>query len=174
MIESFQTMGSLTGSTAVAAKKRERAPYALSAEEVLAQFAVDAEKAALNGISPAEVSDALRLAVGGMPLGLLHRPEAREDIPIVAQFGRAERSSRTRLQEIQIAGNGGVSIPLGELVRVKETVVDRSIYHKNLMPVVYVTGDVAGAEESPLYPILAMNRAIDELELPEGMARLLL
>jgi multidrug efflux pump subunit AcrB len=137
-------------------------------EQPKLSYAVDAEKAALSGISPAEVSDALRLAVGGMPLGLLHRPEAREDIPIVAQFGRAERSSRTRLQEIQITGNGGVSIPLGELVRVKEAVVDRSIYHKNLMPVVYVTGDVAGAEESPLYPILAMNRAIDELELPEG------
>jgi len=45
---------------------------------------------------------------------------------------------------------------------------DKSIYHKNLMPVVYVTGDVAGQEESPLYAIMKMNRILDQLELPEG------
>ena len=45
---------------------------------------------------------------------------------------------------------------------------ERSIYHKNLMPVVYVTADVAGREESPVYPILNMNEKIAEMRLPEG------
>ncbi|MDE3163845.1 MAG: efflux RND transporter permease subunit, partial [Acidobacteriota bacterium] len=44
----------------------------------------------------------------------------------------------------------------------------RSIYHKNLKRVVYVTGDVAGAEESPVYAILKMNKQLDHLTLPAG------
>jgi multidrug efflux pump subunit AcrB len=59
-------------------------------------------------------------------------------------------------------------VPLGELTRIESTIADRSIYHKNLMPVVYVTADVAGEEESPVYAILKLNEAIDRLDLPEG------
>src|SRR5207248_7950597 len=51
-----------------------------------------------------------------------------------------------------------------------EVTAPKSIYHKNLMPVVYVTGDVAGDEESPVYAILKLNRALDALLLPEGYA----
>jgi len=59
-------------------------------------------------------------------------------------------------------------VSLGELVRVEEQTADQSIYHKNLMPVVYVTGDVAGKVESPVYAILKLNEALDRLQLPEG------
>jgi multidrug efflux pump subunit AcrB len=131
-------------------------------------YQVDVEKAALSGVAASDVAESLKMAVSGSPLGLLHTPESREDIPIVARLGRAERSSTAYLNEIRVAGPSGASVPLGELVNVKEGVVDRSIYHKNLTPVVYVTGDVAGAEESPLYPILDMNRTLDALKLPEG------
>ena len=65
-------------------------------------------------------------------------------------------------------GHRGNLVPLGELVRVEKTIADKSIYHKNLMPVVYVTGDVAGQEESPLYAIMKMDKALDQLKLPEG------
>ena len=54
---------------------------------------------------------------------------------------------------------------LGELVKVEETVADKSIYHKNLMPVVYVTADVAGAEEVPVYGILKLNKKLAPLGL---------
>jgi multidrug efflux pump subunit AcrB len=54
------------------------------------------------------------------------------------------------------------------LARVEQQVADKSVYHKNLMPVVYVTADVAGSEESPVYAILKLNEAIDQLQLPEG------
>lgn len=53
-------------------------------------------------------------------------------------------------------------------MKVRETFQDKSIYHKNLLPVVYVTGDVAGQEESPVYAILKMNEKLDRLVLPEG------
>ena len=61
-------------------------------------------------------------------------------------------------------------MPVGELVEVRETKGDKSIYHKNLMPVVYVTADVAGAIESPVYAILGLNDKIEAMKLPEGYA----
>ena len=65
-------------------------------------------------------------------------------------------------------GRQGNLVPLGELVRVEEETAEKSIYHKNLMPVVYVTGDVAGKVESPVYAILQINKALDKLTLPGG------
>jgi multidrug efflux pump subunit AcrB len=65
-------------------------------------------------------------------------------------------------------GTQGNLVALGEIVRVEKGVAEKSIYHKNLMPVVYVTADVAGVEESPVYAILKIDQALDRLKLPEG------
>jgi hypothetical protein len=56
-------------------------------------------------------------------------------------------------------GKQGTLIALGEIARLEKGLAERSIYHKNLMPVVYVTADVAGVEEIPVYPILQINQA---------------
>ena len=58
-------------------------------------------------------------------------------------------------------------MPLRELVTINRTITDKSIYHKNLMPVTYVIGDVAGAVESPVYAILKMNQALAKLDTRE-------
>jgi multidrug efflux pump subunit AcrB/nucleotide-binding universal stress UspA family protein len=131
-------------------------------------FVVDREKAALNGIMAEQVAATLRVAVDGMNVGLLHQPQEKEDVTISLRLPRAERSSIEDLKQIKVVGQKGNLVPLGELVRVKEQAADKSIYHKNLMPVVYVTGDVAGKVESPVYAILQLNNSIDELKLAEG------
>jgi multidrug efflux pump subunit AcrB len=132
------------------------------------RFVVDKEKAALNGVSAEQVAVTLRIAVGGLQVGLAHQPQEKEDLPIVLRLDRAERSSVEDLKQIKVAGQHGNLVPLGELVRVQEQTSEKSIFHKNLMPVVYVTGDVAGKEESPVYAILKLNEAIEKLKLPEG------
>jgi multidrug efflux pump subunit AcrB len=132
------------------------------------RFVVDKEKAALNGVSAEQVATTLRIAVEGMNAGLLHQPQEKEDAPISLRLTRAERSSVDDLKQIKVMGRRGNLVPLGELVRVEEGVADKSIYHKNLMPVTYVTGDVAGSEESPVYAILKLNEEIERLKLPEG------
>ncbi|MCI0390982.1 MAG: efflux RND transporter permease subunit [Acidobacteria bacterium] len=132
------------------------------------RFAVDKEKAALNGVSAEQVATTLLIAVKGMSAGLLHQPQEKEDVPIVLQLARAERSSVNDLKQIKVMGRSGNLVPLGELVRVEEQVAEKNIYHKNLMPVTYVTGDVAGSEESPVYAILKLNEAMEQLKLPEG------
>ena len=132
------------------------------------RFEVDQAKAALNGVSTEQVAETLRLAVSGMTVGLLHLPREKEDVPIVLRLPRAERSKLHGLKSVRVAGRQGNTVPLGELVRVKEEVAGKSIYHKNLMPVVYVTADVAGKVESPVYAILTMNKALDNLAIPAG------
>ena len=131
-------------------------------------FVVDKEKAALNGVSAEQVAATLRIAIEGMNVGLTHQPQEKEDVPIVLRLPRAERSSVDDLKQIKVIGQQGNLVSLGELVRVEEQTADQSIYHKNLMPVVYVTGDVAGKVESPVYAILQLNEALDQLQLPEG------
>jgi multidrug efflux pump subunit AcrB len=108
------------------------------------------------------------LALNGTSVGLVHQAQEKEDVPIVLRFPRAERSNIEDLKQIRLAGAQGKMVPLGEVTRVESRIAERSIYHKNLMPVVYVTADVAGEEESPVYAILKLNQAIDKLVLPEG------
>ena len=129
---------------------------------------VDQVKAARNGISVSDVARALALVASGTQAGLLHDPSVREPIPLVVELDRADRSSQESLQTIKLPGSDGSMVSLRELVTVDRGVIPQSIYHKNLKRVVYVTGDVAGAEESPIYAILKMNKQLDRLTLPAG------
>jgi multidrug efflux pump subunit AcrB len=129
---------------------------------------VDEQKAALHGIPVAEVAQTLALATSGAQAGLLHVPASRETVPTVVELDRPERSSEEGLENIRLRGSDGSMVSLRGIVNVEHTTLQPDIYHKNLKRVVYVTGDVAGAEESPVYAILRMNRALDRLRLPDG------
>jgi len=132
------------------------------------ELIVDKEKAALHGISAAQVSGALELALSGKQTGLLHQPLEKEDVPIILQLPLKDRAGIERLELIKVSGAANRQVPLSELVVAKNTESERSIYHKNLMPVVYVIGDVAGEKESPVYAILEMQKKIDAITLAEG------
>jgi multidrug efflux pump subunit AcrB len=129
---------------------------------------VDKEKAALHGVSVAQITRTLETAITGRQVGLLHQQEEKEDVPIILRLPLSARAGTQRLETIKIASADGRLVPLSALVTTKKTDVDLSIYHKNLMPVVYVIGDVAGAKESPVYAILEMKKKIDAIMLPEG------
>ena len=129
---------------------------------------VDEAKAAQHGIAAADVARALSLALSGTQTGLLHDPAAREPIPTVVEVDRADRSSEQALENIRLPGADGAMVSLRELVIVEHKTIEQNIYHKNLKRVVYVTGDVAGGEESPVYAILKMNRQLDHFKLPAG------
>jgi multidrug efflux pump subunit AcrB len=134
------------------------------------RFVVDKEKAALAGISEAEIVRTLRLATGGETAGLVHDEREKEDVPIVLRLDRATRSDLERLRGVHLTGRDGNLVAVGELVRTERSIEDKSIYHKNLMPVVYVTADVAGEIESPVYAMLKLGPALEAMKLPEGYA----
>ena len=131
---------------------------------------VDLDKASLHGISAAEVTRTLQIGLGGADAGLLHDPQSREDIPIVVRLSRPDRSGLQDLENLKLPVPSGGQIALQEVTDLRQTTIDTSIYRKNLLPVVYVTGDVAGEEESPVYAILKMSDAIDKIKLPDGYA----
>jgi multidrug efflux pump subunit AcrB len=131
------------------------------------RLVVDKEKAALHGIAAETVARTLRLALSGEAVGALHVPRDQEAVDIVVDVPRTQRSRVADLLSIRLPDGGGQAlVPLGELVRVERTDFGRSIYHKNLLPVVYVVGDVAGGTESPAYAILQLNKAIASLTEP--------
>ncbi|MGC2196070.1 MAG: efflux RND transporter permease subunit [Terriglobales bacterium] len=129
---------------------------------------VDLETAALHGISPADVTRTLQVGLGGANAGLLHDPQSREDVPIEVRLSRADRSGIDELGNLRLPTSSGDQIALQEVTNLQRRTVDTSVYRKNLQPVVYVTGDVAGGEESPVYAIMKMSEAIDKIKLPDG------
>ncbi len=139
----------------------------IEADQPKARFVIDKEKAALHGISAETISQTLRLAVAGERVDLLHVPREKEDVDVLVQLPRANRSTAEDLLGLRVRSSANPSaplVPLRELVKVEQTSVDKSIYHKNLMPVTYVIGDVAGVVESPVYAILQMNKALQALD----------
>jgi multidrug efflux pump subunit AcrB len=141
------------------------------------EFVIDKEKAALNGISAETISQTLKIAVDGESVDLLHVPSEKEDVNIILQLPLASRSNPEELLALGVrsgdanalpeplaTGDSSPLVPLRELVTVKHTITDKSIYHKNLMPVTYVVGDVAGVVESPVYAILKMNKTLRTID----------
>ena len=152
----------------------------IEADQPKVEFVIDKEKAALNGISAETISQTLKIAVGGESVDLLHIPREKEDVNIVLQLPLASRSNPEELLALRVrsgdanalpepatASSAAPLVPLRELVKVKQTITDKSIYHKNLVPVTYVIGDVAGVVESPVYAILKMNDALAKLDTRE-------
>ena len=119
------------------------------------RLVVDKEKAALNGVSEDDIARTVQAAAAGNQAGLLHVDAEKEDVPITVRLDRATRSDLDRMLSLKVRG-----VALSELVRQDPVTADKSIYHKNLMPVVYVTADVAGAIESPVYAIFKLSPQI--------------
>lgn len=128
---------------------------------------VDKAKAALHGIDEAAISRTIQLAAQGYPVTSLHAPEDRESVEVVLELPPVLRARAEDLLALPIRSETNpqaTMVPLRELVTLRHTTSERSIYHKNLQNVTYVTGDVAGAVESPVYAILGMNRELAKLE----------
>ncbi len=129
----------------------------------LLELEVDREKASRAGVSPEAIARTLRVALAGVDAAHLADPRAREPVPVVLRLARAQRTGTAELLAIAVQGSGergGTLVPLSELVRPVETARSPFIYHKNLRPVTYVLGDVAGASESPVYALLDMKEKI--------------
>ena len=130
-------------------------------------LAVDREKATLHGVSPSAVVWTLSAASQGAQLGSLHLERGATQVPIVIQLAVADRRLADLLQ-LTVPGKRG-AVPLSELVRPVAGAADTDIHHKNLMPVSYVFGEVAGVIESPVYALGALNKKLDALAVGSRM-----
>jgi multidrug efflux pump subunit AcrB len=137
----------------------------VAAAQAKTSLVVDEARASVAGVSAAHVSAAVDMATGGRTVGLFHDAHAREDVPIVVRLPRSTQGSLAAVRELRL---GPDFVAIGELTREETRTEADSLYHKNLLPVTYVTGDLAGAAESPVYAILRMNDVISRITLPEG------
>ena len=150
----------------------------VEADQQVARFVIDKGKAALHGISAKTLSQTLAIAVEGAAIDLVHQPFEREDSALVLEVPRRMRTLPEDLLGIRVRSGDGNAlpepaqlngkspplVPLRELVHIERKLNEKTIYHKNLQPVVYVVADVAGAVESPVYAIFDMNRRIEQLD----------
>ena len=97
-------------------------------------------------------------------------PSLGKTFLFASRLSRPDRSGVQDLASLKLATPTGGQIALQEVTTLNQTTIDSSVYRKNLQPVVYVTGDVAGEEESPVYAIGKMSEEINKIKLPDGFA----
>ncbi len=112
---------------------------------------VDQQKAALLGVSQQSIVGALSAALSGDDLSYLHTGDIKYPLPIRLEFRPGEKAHIDNLLALKVRGNNDTLIPVAEVVKLVETRREHAIYHKDLLPVVFVTGDMAGELDSPLY-----------------------
>jgi multidrug efflux pump subunit AcrB len=136
--------------------------WTVTAPHAQVHAAVNQAEALRAGTNVQEVAQTVAAAMGGATAGLLHDPHAGEPVPIRVALPDSATTSAGDLAALPVATPNGAR-RLGSLAALDSVAAHVPIFRKNLRPVVYVTGDVAGKLESPAYAMLAMRRALAEI-----------
>ena len=131
----------------------------VEADQQRLRFEVDKTSAALSGISTGDISQTLKMAIDGLPAGYFQAEREATPLAIRVELPLAQRSTLVDLARLQVKGQSGVVkqhsgkgldtapqplVALGELGEFKSMLVDKSIHHKDLKPVVYVIAELSG------------------------------
>jgi multidrug efflux pump subunit AcrB len=131
---------------------------------------LDREKAGLGGVAATAAVETIAGPGAGREVGRVEAPASREPVPVRLRLSAADRGDLERRLSLRVDAPGG-SVALGQLASAERTREPQPILHKDLKPVVYVFGDLAGERESPVYALAALNAKIDALP-PEAGARI--
>ena len=129
---------------------------------------VDKEKAMLNGIAPQQVVGNLTYLLKEYPVSNLYDENSNDNVSIVLSLDDKDKTSLQDIQNLKIKGSQGNMIPISDLVKVRKDTLQKTIYRKDQKRVVYVTADMAGTLESPVYAILGMNEKLSKMKIPKG------
>jgi len=125
-------------------------------------------KAAILGVSTQDIADTIQVALSGQDVTSLHDENAKYAPPLRMALPAEKRSRIDDVLKLKVRAKDGVLVSLSELVQVVRMQRDYPIYHKDLLPVVYVTGDMAGKLDSPLYGMFGINGKVAGIELEQG------
>jgi multidrug efflux pump subunit AcrB len=165
------------GQVSVAAQVRER--FAATADIVGIDDTIDQRaprltlhvlqnKAALAGVAQKDIVETMRMGLTGEDVTPVHSGDAKYEIPVRLTLPPERQSSLDQLLKLTVRSRNGSLVPLSELVEAVESDRERTVYHKDLVPVVYVMGDMAGKLDSPLYGMFDIRSKIHDMKLPEG------
>ncbi len=126
---------------------------------------VNQAKAALLGVAQKDIVDTMRIALAGEDVTPVHDGDAKYEIPVRITLPAEQQSTLDQLLKLKIRSRDGNLVPSSELVEARNMQREKVIFHKDLLPVVYVTGDMGGRLDSPLYGMFDIRS-----RLPEGIA----
>jgi multidrug efflux pump subunit AcrB len=127
---------------------------------------VDRDKAALHGLTAADVAQAVAAAGGLRPLGVLHAAHAREPVQVRLLLPLADRSDPARLEQLWLRTPQGAQVQVREVARFEKEAVAQPVFRKDLERVVFVTAEAVG--RAPGEMILGMQRGLKRAPLPHG------
>ena len=129
---------------------------------------IDREKAGLKGIPAMAAMETLAGPGAGRDVARTFAPDSREAVPVRVRLSAADRASQMRRLSLRVDSPVGGQVSVGELARVERGAEPQPLVRKDLKPVVFVMGDLAGEKESPVYAILALDQKLDAVKLPDG------
>ncbi len=131
------------------------------------RVSIDRPKAARLGVNDAEIVSTLRAGIAGEDASYLE-DASKYPAPLRLQLPDSTHGSLDAALSLGVRAANGALVPLGSLVEVSNTWVEQPRFHKDLLPLVYVTADMAGKLDSPLYGMFAMRGAIGRIVAPDG------
>ena len=135
---------------------------------------VNQAKAALLGVAQKDIVETVRLGLSGEDVTPLHDGDAKYEIPVRITLPAERQSSLDTLLKLKVralpayGGPNGLLVPISELVEAKQATRETVVYHKDLLPVVYVVGDMGGKLDSPLYGMFDIRSKLKDLKLAQG------
>lgn len=125
---------------------------------------IDREKSTLAGIPAARIVQTLNTFIGGYNAGTIHIKGEREPVAIRFQISSANRVRQSDLEDIYLLTPQGRKIRLSEIAEIRQHIANKQILHKDQVPVVYVTGELAST--SQIYAIMKMRKYLESNPLP--------
>lgn len=136
------------------------------------ELIIDKKKAALLGVSQAAIVSTLRTGLAGEEVTFLHDASkypagTRLRLPVSSQ-GDIEDLLKLSVSTASGKTASAKLVPIRELVTIENTLREQPLFHKDLLPVNYVVGDMAGKLDSPLYGMFSMRAAVGRIVAPGG------
>lgn len=130
---------------------------------------IDRQKAAMQQVPYSTLVNSIRAAMGGEDVSYLHQTQQKYAIPIRLEFKEADKQQVQGLMQMKVRNLQGEMLPVSEFISLEKTITDKTIYHKNLLPVVFVTADMAGDLDSPLYAMFDIAGSLAEsgIDMPQ-------
>ncbi|MDK9701927.1 MAG: efflux RND transporter permease subunit [Sulfuritalea sp.] len=125
-------------------------------------------KAAQLGVAQKDIVDVVRMGLSGEDVTPVHDGDAKYEIPVRIVLPAERQNSVDQLLKLKVRSRDGALVPVSEVVEIKRTLREKVIHHKDLLPVVFVTGDMGGKLDSPLYGMFDIRNKLAGISLTQG------
>ncbi|WP_306602755.1 efflux RND transporter permease subunit [Azonexus sp.] len=129
---------------------------------------VQQSKAAQLGVAQSDIVEVVGMGLAGMDVTPVRNADSKFAVPVRVVLPAEQKSTLDALLKLRVRSRDGALVPVSELVEVRDTAREKTIYHKDLLPVVYVVGDMGGKLDSPLYGMFDIRSKINGMALKEG------